>query len=31
VTELLELPLPKEGAGGSFEADYARLQLAKDL
>jgi len=31
VTELLELPLPKECAGGGFDADEARLQFAKDL
>jgi len=31
VTELLELPLPIECAGGSFDADQARLQFADDL
>jgi hypothetical protein len=31
VTELLELPLPIECAGECFDADEARLQLAKDL
>jgi hypothetical protein len=31
VTELLELPLPIECAGGGFDADEARLQFAKDL
>src|ERR1019366_2306818 len=30
MTELLELPLPIECAGGSFDADEARLQFAKD-
>ena len=31
VAELLELPLPIECAGRGFNADEARLQLAKDL
>jgi hypothetical protein len=31
VTELLELPLPIERAGRSFNTDEARLQFAKDL
>jgi hypothetical protein len=31
VTELLELPLPIECAGRGFDADEARLQLAKNL
>ncbi len=31
VTELLELPLPRERTGGGFDADDARLQFAKDL
>src|SRR5271155_581333 len=31
VTELLELPLPKERTGGGFDADEARRQFAKDL
>ena len=30
VTELLELPLPIKCARGSFDADKARLQFAKD-
>ena len=30
VAELLELPLPIECAGRGFNADEARLQLAKD-
>jgi hypothetical protein len=31
VTELLELPLPKECAGGGFDADEARLQFPEYL
>jgi hypothetical protein len=31
MTELLELPLPIERAGGSLDADEARLEFAKDL
>jgi hypothetical protein len=31
MTELLELSLPIERAGGSFDADETRLEFAKDL